>query len=764
MKKRSFLFLTAAVISTALYANVIDMGGTSARLDTMESYQVGPGTVYSHIQMTKGSKVRQVYLLDVDLNDPNVTLETVLANDKLASTETLTNMYKRKDAAGHRMVGGINANFWCVSQTVDAAPAEYDGQMYMPLQGTMSNGMIATDVSSWDRDSRRADGDAKDIGYFVLTRDRKGIVRDMRSVATVTAKGNSMVIRDINRKRTYTQEDRLTLYNKHCGSTLSGKCGKEVVFDVEGEWTVNKDMVCKVTAVNTKGGTTLTGNQGALQGFQAGATYLEALNVGDSFTLNVALTDRETNEAYDAYEMVSGNALVMIDGELTQRNYNEAYNSGDYPRPIIATNATHDRVWLLECAPSSGLSTAEGCYIVRSMGATNAGAYDGGGSAQMNLFGENMFKTTEATPRAIILGLWVVSTAADTDVAGKMEFLNPLASIPGYASYSPTIRAWSKEGMLISHDYKNYTLSCEPATLGTINGLTFTAAPLNADGLLVATCGDARATTPIAIRDGKIQFRLDTVVIDRDYEVEVEAVAGNLILPMSGKAMQWSSNNEAVVTVSEGVIHPVNNGETVVKGSLSENSDEIYVRVEQATAPTYAYNSTNSSAILDSIFQFSVSRGAKLVMPMNLRLYGCPDSIQVIFESSAPIASLELFYYAANASDKLNYKMAQTCDANTENTFTFPISKIIDTTDRGIYPITLESLRYMFNDIKSKKDYTMHIKEIVLWYNHWVEQTELEEIKNVTRNSTALKIMVDGQMYIVSNGVIYDMQGQIIEN
>lgn len=762
MKRHSFLLFVAAVVSTTASANVIDMGGTNARLDTMESYQVGPGTVYSHIQMTKGSKVRQVYLLDIDLKNPYITLETILANDKLATTETLANMYKRKDAAGHRLVGGINANFWCVGQTVDAAPSEYDGQLNMPLQGCMSNGMIATDVSSWDRDGRRADGEAKDIGYFVLTRDKKGIARDMRSIATVTIKGSSMGIRDINRKRTFTQEDRLTLYNKHCGSTLSGKCGKEVVFDVTGEWTVNKEMTCTVTGINTKGGTALTGNQGALQGFQAGVTFLEALNIGDTFTLNIALTDRETGTPYDVYQMVSGNALVMVDGELTQRNYNEQYNSQDYPRPIIATNATNDRVWLLECAPSGGLSTAEGCYILRSMGATNAGSYDGGGSAQMNIFGQNMFKTTESTPRPIILGLWVVSTASDTQEAGKMEFLNPLASIPGYASYTPTIRAWSKEGLLLSHDYKNYVLSCEPATLGTINGMTFTAAPTNAEGLLVATCGDTRATTPISIRDGKVQFRLDTVVLDTDYEVEVEAIAGNLILPMSGKAMQWSSEDESVATVSEGIIHPIKNGRTIVKGSLSENSDEISVSVEKVFAPHTAITKENAPASLDTTFRFSVTRGAKLLMPMDFRWYGCPDSVLVTITCSADVASAEMMFYVANSTKKQTYKVAQACAANTESTFTFSVDKMADVTDRGIYPIQLEALRFMFDNIKSNTDYTMNIKEIIFCYNRWEDITGLEDIKT-KQPSFSQKIMVNGQMYIISNGIIYNMQGKIID-
>lgn len=758
MKKRSFLFLTAAVISTALYANVIDMGGTSARLDTMESYQVGPGTVYSHIQMTKGSKVRHVYLLDVDLNDPNVTLETILANDKLATTETLSNMYQRKDAAGHRMVGGINANFWCVGQTVEAAPSEYDGQLNMPLQGCMSNGMIATDVSSWDRDSRRADGEGKDVGYFVLTRDKKGIARDMRSVATVNVKGNSMDIRDINRKRTFTQEDRLTLYNKHCGTTLSGKCSKEVVFDVTGEWTVNKDMTCTVTGINTKGGTVLTGNQGALQGFQAGATFLEALNIGDTFTLNIALTDRETGTPYDAYQMVSGNALVMVDGELTQRNYNEQYNSQDYPRPIIATNATNDRVWLLECAPSGGLSSAEGCYILRSMGATNAGSYDGGGSAQMNIFGQNMFKTTEATPRPIILGLWVVSTAPDTDVPGQLQFVNPLSAVPAYASYTPTLRAWTAEGLLLSHDYKDYTLSCEPATLGTISadGKTFTANPVTEKGKLIAVAGTGRTETLIEIRNGAVRIVLDSVVLgNRDYKVDVQAVAGDYSLPLDAKALDWLSMDESRCVVNEeGVLHAVANGRTQVIGSLASFTDTLDVITEMANAPQ---RSMSNGQVWTMDTTFSSVRNVTMVMPLNLRLWGNPDSVLVVVNTNATLQTLELAY-----QEDRKYKMAGTTTPNIDYTYVFPTDKLFDKVDQSVYPIVLESAKFTLKDPKKSTNYTLTIKDIILCYRDWSAATS-DPMLILQSQENGQKIMVNGQMYIICDGIIYDMQGQVID-
>ena len=186
MKKTSLFLATCLLLPATLFAHNVNMGGTMAQIDTMESWQAGPGTVYSHLKMTKGSKVRHMYLLTVDLTNPNITLETVIAKDHFQSYETLAAMSQRLDAPGHRMIGGINANFWCVSQTIDpenqATVIEYSGQVGMPLQGCVTNGMIGTDVTGWDRvnASHNPDSADWDIGHLALTREKKAIVCDMR--------------------------------------------------------------------------------------------------------------------------------------------------------------------------------------------------------------------------------------------------------------------------------------------------------------------------------------------------------------------------------------------------------------------------------------------------------------------------------------------------------------------------------------------------------------------------------------------------------
>lgn len=85
------------------------MAGVSAQVDTVDSYQVGPGTQYTEFLVTKANgKVRTVHLLDVDLTNPKNDIEVRLGNDRLNVSETLLTSFKRWDKPAHRMVGAVN--------------------------------------------------------------------------------------------------------------------------------------------------------------------------------------------------------------------------------------------------------------------------------------------------------------------------------------------------------------------------------------------------------------------------------------------------------------------------------------------------------------------------------------------------------------------------------------------------------------------------------------------------------------------------------
>ena len=765
LSNKLFVLTVAATLSATSYANVIDMGGTSARLDTVESYQVGPGTVYTKIQMNKGGKIRNVYLLDVDLTNPHVTIESRLAQDRLGVSETMTAMHNRWDKSGHRMIGGINCTPYIMSVHADQDPYNYGGLVGHPAYGVCTNGLPAVSNTAYDRGYEDADHD-HESGYLALDVNKRAFVNDFKLVGTVVRDGTTLTFDEFNRPRTWMQEDRITVYNSLIGTTPRMNC-REVVFTVN-EWKTNGPITCTVTNVNTTGGTALSANMGAIQGINADATSLEPFTAGDIFTLQVNVIARDGSTDTQITQWAGAYSLNMFNGTLTVRNYDEAYSAGDYPRPMAAVNAEGNRVWLMECE-KPGITTAEGCYILRSMGAVNAAAFDGGGSAQMMVLGEQKFKTTESTPRALPHAWWVVATCDDSEDAGQLAFVEPLKSIPAYAGYTPQVRAWTKDGLFISHDYKKHTLRCEPTSLGTISadGLTFTANPVDGTGKLIAEYGTAYAETPIEIKDGQIAIRLDSLVLgNTDYKVEVNAVAGSLILPMDAKALAWQSSDESVATINtDGVLHGLHNGTTSVSGSLGGYTDSLKVKVELADAPRL--RSDGQEAIgewaghKDTVFQIKSVRTGTLTMPLDEVTYGCPDSIILMVNTDSPVASLELAMNVGDSIEEQSYKLAQSLTANTDETVIFAVGKMLNKEDRGIYPIRLNSVKFGFKNPKANKDYNMHIKDIILCYSDWRKVTALPVLP--AQLAKPVKIMVNGQVYIIKNNHIYNLKGLKIQ-
>lgn len=740
----------------------VNMAGISAQVDTIDSYQVGPGVVYTEFLVTKANnKVRTFHMLDVDLNNSNNDIEVRLGNDRLNVSETLLTSYKRWDKPAHRMVGAINCTPYIMSVHETQIPEQFAGLAGYPAYAVCTNGIPAVSHTMYDRGYADAD-DNYESGYLAIDANKRAYVNDFYFSGSAVLPSATLNVNYLNHAYTILNGGKTTVFNSLRDKTPKHDC-VEVIFTVD-EWKTNSPMTCKVTAKNTTGGTTLTATQGAMQGVNDDKQYVNALNVGDTFTLQLNLTARDGSTSTQVTQLTGGYSLNMFADTLTPRNFDEAYSANDYPRPMIGTNKTGDHVWLLEFQ-TPGMSTAEGCYLLQHLGASSAAAFDGGGSAQMLVNGEYKLRSSDAGgERALPVSLWVVSTETDESV-GRLAFVNPLTSVPGYASYTPTIRSWTKEGLLLSHDFQDYTLTCEPASLGTCSGHTFTAAPLDAEGVLVATYGDVRATTPIAIRDGKVRFRLDSVVLDTDYEVEVQSIAGDLILPMSGKAMQWQSEDENVVTVTEGVVHPVaHDGRTQVIGSLGSSSDTLVVWSQKASAHHLSVPLLEQRMVTDTTFQLTSARSGNLVLPMDYQLYGCPDSLLIVFECSASVASIELTYRAFNGNQPQSYKMAQACAASTLSTYSFALNKLLDTADRGIYWVELNKMKVMFKDPKANKDYTMHINDIIQCYNRWEEVTGLDELKNSTiRHQSTVKLMVDGQIYMVRDGVVYTLQGQIVE-
>jgi hypothetical protein len=93
--------------------------------DFLESTPVGPGIIHHHEYREAGPW--HLHVLEIDLSQDWVHLETIKAADRLSAYEKTSSMAGRSDAETHRVVGAINGDFYASGGVPIGAQVSYFG-------------------------------------------------------------------------------------------------------------------------------------------------------------------------------------------------------------------------------------------------------------------------------------------------------------------------------------------------------------------------------------------------------------------------------------------------------------------------------------------------------------------------------------------------------------------------------------------------------------------------------------------------------------
>ena len=75
--------------------------------------QVAPGVVHNQGSIITDTAGKQaVHLLEIDTDNPVISFESSISNDRVAGLETTSSQAHRKSTEGHRAVAAINGDFW----------------------------------------------------------------------------------------------------------------------------------------------------------------------------------------------------------------------------------------------------------------------------------------------------------------------------------------------------------------------------------------------------------------------------------------------------------------------------------------------------------------------------------------------------------------------------------------------------------------------------------------------------------------------------
>ncbi len=435
---------------------------------------VAPGVVHDQGNIVTDTAGRQaVHLLEIDTDNPVITFEASISNDRVAGLETTSSQANRRSAEGHRAVAAINGDFW--------------GERQAPIGLHVQDGELVTSpLAARPTFGIEADGDPV-IGAPVVT----GTARSPGGVTHSIAR--------VNQPRATGQ---LVLYTPRFDtSTRTDASGAEVVLSgVALPIKLNGTYGGTVSQVRPGAGDTPIGSgEVVLSGTGTAASFLTALTPGDrvKFALSISAGWGDVTNA------VGGGQYIVRNGVVSVSPYDPGFADVTHPRTAIGITAGGAVVMATVDGRQPGYSVGvrldELGELVRARGAVTAINLDGGGSTTMAVRrpGDKVVTTvnrgSDGFERAVSNSLLVFSSAptgplaianvlppnaavligshVDYTVRGQDAAYNPVAVAPENIN-------WSVEGAAASIDAAGRLTAITSgaatvtATIGEVSGST----------------------------------------------------------------------------------------------------------------------------------------------------------------------------------------------------------------------------------------------------------------------------------------------------
>ena len=724
----------------------ITIKGQTYSADTLVRRQVGPGMINTIVRIP--DKPLNIY--------PNNRVETTYGYTRVGKTELLSNAVQRHRTPTKRPLVACNANFWITGGNY---PWCYFG-LGSPQGGVVYND--TTIVNSNNTTDVWAGG-PQNAGAAAITHDKTLVFGRLRWSGFIHSDkfAQPLEYHNLNRRvvsgeiclygppftRTRVFENDWTSFN----SRGRNYCDNYYLKFVEGSvWNTNAPMMFTVAdIVLSKDKLTLGDYDACLTvSGDANKAIMSALEVGDVIELNSTWTPMDADATVlptsGIENLVTGNAVIMHNGVLTSRNYDDGYNTPDYSRTCYGTSADGKHLYLMvidkSASPQYGLSlgcpTDVACEILKQMcpDVNEMVNMDAGGSAEMLVRGKIINTTTESTPRGVCCGWMVEAIGEEDNEVASIAFDQFRLDIPEYAMAKPRILGYNSIGELVDEDVQGFTLTCTDE-VGTTDGDTFTATGNEAYGSVTATLNGMTATAPVHVMPAEPYIVLNPLIIDdRDYPIEVAAKVGKKVYYYGTTGVEWSINDTTVATIHDGVLRGKTNGSTRIYCNLGPYSMTASVKVQISETPyryegwdgwtlrgTGAKNLTLDEETGLMTFDYVSNRAPNIKMTKNVVLYGLPDTIGLVFNSTMPIDYVQMdtrnYFYT-----KVNYIMFEPeegkeyFEPGVDHLLLLNLKELGGADYVGTYPINIKSIKFTLTKTAEERDYQIDLKSFYCHY------------------------------------------------
>ncbi len=621
--------------------------------------QVGPGMIYKHVKVPE--KLWNINILEIDLTNPMVKIETVKAKDAYIGRENTSAMAKRNSYAGHQVVGAINADFF----SSEGIPINVQ-----VIKGQMLRNPIAVSTIGFDQENNPCLGIVAFSG-MVFTRD------DSHAINRVNGVRNT---------------DETVLYNRFYGSTTAtNQWGTEVAIRPISPWVVNDTIRVVVEAKETlKGDMNIPEGGAVLSAHGNAMTFFDnKVQVGDTLSLVLNLTPALPR----LMEMVGGYPKIVYKGEnWADEGYQEEGGPGHayqvHPRTAIGFNSDSTKLYFFtvdgrRTGVYQGMTLPELADVMIDFGVAYGLNLDGGGSTTFVLRNEIVNHPSDGSERPVANAVLAVSTAPQGNF-GHIQIEPDNVKMYFQGRFQFNVSGWDEYYNPFSINTSQVQFWVD-STLGQIQN----------DGLFVATVNggsgyvyaqyqqaiDSAFVQVIGLQKIDLQPKFAATDTIQPISLSLKALTedGKTISP-SLESITWQVTNEQVGYVEDGKFWGTAEGRTFVIARLDTLVDSIEIKVEIGTdwklidmmddltswhLDGQNYDSLHSFLQLDTTqktagkgalrldyqFEYSAAHKADFYLKKQIPIYGLPEKIGVDFKSDGE--NHKLFFVVSDNDGEL---------------------------------------------------------------------------------------------------------------
>ena len=756
MKRR--LIITALVLLLAMAAaHARDqwvIGDKAYDVDTLIfPHLAGPGVAAAKYDIP--ALPLKVSVVEMDLTNPYIVMETCLGGEKSVACETPVNMATRNTRPGHEVVGAVNGDFFMTSPT---------NEVGLPVSGQVRNDELV--LSSHNR------------ACLVLDNDNRPYIDRLTFTGRVTGGDHSFALNLVNRMR-YAYENiaanQSILFTRSYGPvTYDGSnTGKMVLLrPVEGEfrWNANGIEHCVIEDIGDAQASRAIPDGKAilwLKGTYANQT--EWMTVGDVLDISFSLTLNSGPQDVEIHQLIGGsNHIIMQNGQFKE-DWAERH-----PRTAIGFNADSTRLYFVVVdgrhMTSVGVTLKEMKGIFDALGAVNAVNLDGGGSSCILVNDEVINHPSDGPVRAVGNGCLFVSTAPEDDEIGIINFEPRCYNLSISTTTGFGIWGYNQYGVLKTRDLEGCVFSCDPWVGHFDEWGNFHAVSTPASGNLYATYNGITATQPVTIMEAQWLLVSDSVVVDRfhPYSININGVSGYGLDKVDPAVVEWSAADEAVCTVDEmGIITAVADGQTFVGSSHPLLADSLLVRVEnpkgrvttiengpidpdtweitQSGGKDRVVTALGNGLQID--FTGSSSRNPYIKIAKAVQMWGIPDTLRLRMKpGNIQLKSVKILVETAYGERvTAEQSIGGTAD---DVTVDIPVSSLFDATDLGNFPLHLVYYYVTYNAVTAGEHYSLQIPGMELVYANMPPDEPLPIVGDVN---------LDGEVSIADVNAVIDV-------